>query len=325
MRPLNRFLAVLEEVGPHIPKTHPLFRWEAARQVRHSADLAELAERAAISPTTLTRCVRKLEQGRLAAVVGAGKGSRVTPEGIRLRLAQLLLGALTEERFQREKEELTKGRLTIEDHRLGRTDTDYRVLNGGGRPIFRINIKFHGTAFVQAQERVGLDPADCFALATYKIHQALTRQREEALPYVFLVLSCLGLTSRAVSELIPHEFTWFIATATKFPKRDLEEAVVARLLTPEYAALLDDIRRRILASEFRVLSASRAERLVKEKLFERVFALRQRGFTQAFRNAELDMHFSLARELTPVREFLSIVAAESPQRLTVLLDRGEIA
>jgi hypothetical protein len=37
------------------------------------------------------------------------------------------------------------------------------------------------------------------------------------------------------------------------------------------------------------------------------------------------MHFSLARELTPVREFLSIVAAESPQRLTVLLDRGEIA
>ena len=116
-----------------------------------------------------------------------------------------------------------------------------------------------------------------------------------------------------------------MATAAKFPKRDLEEAVVARLLTPEYAALLDDIRRRISASEFRVLSASRAERLVKEKLFERVFALRQRGFTQAFRNAELDMHFSLARELTPVREFLSIVAAESPQRLTVLLDRGEIA
>jgi hypothetical protein len=145
------------------------------------------------------------------------------------------------------------------------------------------------------------------------------------LPYVFLVLSCLGLTSRSVSELIPLEFTWFMATAARFPKRDLEEAIVARLLTPVYAEVLVDIRQRISASEFRVLSASRAEQLVKERLFERVFALRQRGFTQAFRNAELDMHFSLARELTPVREFLSIVAAESPQRLTVLLDRGEIA
>ena len=38
-----------------------------------------------------------------------------------------------------------------------------------------------------------------------------------------------------------------------------------------------------------------------------------------------DMHFSLAGELTPVRQFLSVVAAESPQKLTVLLDRGEIA
>jgi hypothetical protein len=37
------------------------------------------------------------------------------------------------------------------------------------------------------------------------------------------------------------------------------------------------------------------------------------------------MHFSLAGELTPVRQFLSVVAAESPQKLTVLLDRGEIA
>lgn len=63
---------------------------------------------------------------------------------------------------------------------------------------------------------------------------------------------------------------------------------------------------------------------MKEKLFERVFALRQRAFTSAFRDPEIDMHFSLTQEMMPIREFLALVAAESPQRLTVLLDRGEI-
>ena len=64
---------------------------------------------------------------------------------------------------------------------------------------------------------------------------------------------------------------------------------------------------------------------MKEKLFERVFALRQRAFTAAFRNAEIDMHLSVTQEMAPVREFLRTVGSESPQRLTVLLDRGEIA
>jgi hypothetical protein len=55
-----------------------------------------------------------------------------------------------------------------------------------------------------------------------------------------------------------------------------------------------------------------------------VFALRQRAFTAAFRNAEIDMHLSLSSEMVPVQDFLRIVASESPQRLTVLLDRGEV-
>ena len=54
---------------------------------------------------------------------------------------------------------------TIRQH----THTDYRVLNGGGRQVFRLNIKFHGTLFGKAPELVGLDSEDCFPLATYKI------------------------------------------------------------------------------------------------------------------------------------------------------------
>ena len=91
-----------------------------------------------------------------------------------------------------------------------------------------------------------------------------------------------------------------------------------------FTEVLAEIRGKIAASEFRVISASRAERLMKDKLFERVFALRQRAFTSAFRNAEIDMHFSLTREMVPVRDFLATVASESPQRVAVLLYQGEV-
>ena len=57
----------------------------------------------------------------------------------------------------------------LRDLREGRTDTDYRLYNGRGRPIYRVNIKFHGSPFRRAPEMVGLESDDCFALATYKI------------------------------------------------------------------------------------------------------------------------------------------------------------
>lgn len=238
------------------------------------------AEAVGIRPESVERAAHSVKGRSLRGLVGKPRATGTSPEQHRRRLAQLLLGALTEERFDREKEELVAGRLTVEDHRLGRTDTDYRVLNGGGRPIFRINIKFHGTEFARAKERVGLDPSDCFALATYKIHQALERQRAEALPYVFLVLSCLGTTAKSVADLIPEDFAWFLGAAGKFPKRDIEEAMVARLLTDSYRESLSNVRQRIAGSQFRVISASRSERILQEKLFERVFALRQRPLCQ---------------------------------------------
>lgn len=324
MTSLRRFLGVLAEIAPYLPKAHPLQRFEAARQVSQGRSLGTAAAAVGLPAGRIERAVQFVKGRSLRGLIGKPRATEISPEQHRLRLAQLLLGALTEERFAKEKEELVAGRLTVEDHRLGRTDTDYRVLNGGGRPIFRINIKFHGTEFAQARERVGLDPNDCFALATYKIHQALVRQRAEALPYVFLVLSCLGTTAKSVADLVPENFAWFLGAAGKFPKRDIEEAVVAHLLAEDYRMPLSDIRHRIAGSQFRVISASRAERILQEKLFERVFALRQRAFTAAFRNAEIDMHLSLTSEMVPVQAFLSIVATESPQRLTVLLDRGEV-
>ena len=72
-----------------------------------------------------------------------------------------------------------------------------------------------------------------------------------------------------------------------------------------------------------MLSARRADRLVREKLFDRVFALRVPGFARAFRGAELDMHFSLSEDLTPLPEFLAALRDRGPQAVSTILERGD--
>ena len=182
MTELERFLDVLSEIAPHLPGGHSLLRVEAARRVSLGEESPAVSIATGLAPGLIRRTTRALATGELNAITGELTAGPDQVGAQRFRVAQLLLGALTEERFEREEQELTAGRLGVEDHRLGRTDTDYRVLNGGGNPIFRINIKFHGTAFQQARVYVGLDPDDCFALATYKIHQALATGVHRCVP-----------------------------------------------------------------------------------------------------------------------------------------------
>ena len=58
---------------------------------------------------------------------------------------------------------------------------------------------------------------------------------------------------------------------------------------------------RIRTAEWYVLSARKAFILLHSLLIERVYALRVRNFTQAFRGAEVDMHFSLKKD--PAAQF----------------------
>lgn len=240
----------------------------------------------------------------------------------RLGIAQMLLGALAERRFEEISAEITGGGvLRIEDHRLARGDTDYRLLNGQGNPICRLNIKFHGTLFRDARRYVGLDPEDCFALATYKINIALRRQEQERLPYVFLVLSVPELNAAEVGRLVPDDYVWSLAILQG--KRSLEEAIVGRLRSADFRSRFQPIFDRMPEGQFRLISAMKAYKILGEKLFERVHALSLRGFTRRFRNAEVDMHFSLSGEPTPVRTFLELVVSESPQRFAVRLYIGD--
>jgi hypothetical protein len=236
-----------------------------------------------------------------------------------LMLGQLVLGTLAEQAFETiYRRILGASEFQIDDYRDSRNDTDYRVLNGGGRPLFRINSKFHGSLFRQARDWVGLDPEDCFPLATYKIWGAKQKEEKENLPYLFLVIST-PITSESVANEVPEE----LRTLTKLihasevvsGKRTIEESIVRNLLAEQgtFSAKVEEWRERLSKSMWRVLSAQKADKLLREMLFERVFAVRIKNFNQAFRNAELDMHYSLTRDMTPLEDVLEILQREGSQ------------
>jgi hypothetical protein len=245
----------------------------------------------------------------------------VTAERIaraRAGLAQMLVGSIAEEHFEAVSQQIV-GRegYRIQDERIGRTDTDYRLVAADGHAICRFNVKFHGTAFVQARAWVNLEPDDCFALATYKIDAALRKQDIERLPFVFLVISVLNVPRSAVQESISDDWAWLSALSG----RDVEEAIVKKLGGEPW---VDVIRQHVRSAQFRVISARRAYQLMRDKLFERVHALKVRGFNRFFRNAEIDMHLSLSSEMIGFDEFLEVLVERGPLDLAVRLDRGEI-
>jgi hypothetical protein len=127
-------------------------------------------------------------------------------------IGQLLLGELAERAFEGiYKETMGTNELILEDDRGARNETDYRVLNGQRRPVFRINIKFYGTLFRNARTLVGLEPEDCFALATYKIYQGLQKHESERLPYVFVIVGVPGLTGAGVGAAVPEDLVHMVS------------------------------------------------------------------------------------------------------------------
>ena len=242
-------------------------------------------------------------------------------------LGQLLLGRCAEIAFEEiYKSEMHSEEFELRDLREGRTDTDYRLHNGRGRPIYRVNIKFHGSQFRRAPEMVGLDSSDCFALATYKIHSAIEKQKQEGLPYFFAIVGVPNLTGESAGRDIPPLLVETVALIDQAPKgkskRDIEDAAVETLVQNQNPVFQKTLER-ILSADWYVLSARRADKLLRELLFDRVFALRMRSFARVFGRAELDMHFSLSKDLIPLKQFLATLREGGPQRITTLMERGD--
>jgi hypothetical protein len=73
-----------------------------------------------------------------------------------------------------------------------------------------------------------------------------------------------------------------------------------------------------------VLSAARSYALMRDKLFERVYALGVPSFARSYRNAELDMHFSLKGDLTPLPDLLNTLRAAGVQKVTHMFATGKM-
>ncbi len=178
---------------------------------------------------------------------------------------------------------------------------------------------------------MGLDPGDCFALATYKIYQGLQKHEKERLPYIFAVVGVPELTGERAGIVIPEDLVHlcsFVYSSKISGKRNIEDQIVRHLLDhpqpSELRSALDGFISEIKLAEWRVLSARRADKLLRERLFERVFAVRVRAFASNYRRAEVDMHFSISRDLTRLEDFLKILQHHGLQGLTVRLERGEV-
>jgi hypothetical protein len=266
---------------------------------------------------------------RVLACLGATPAA-VTADGIRKSkqiLGNLLLGRCAEIAFETiYREEMRTNELELVDLREARNDTDYRVLNGQRRPVYRLNIKFHGSSFRRAPELVGLRPEDCFALATYKIYSAQLKQAEERLPYIFAIVGVPGLTGESVGERFQHALVDLVALLHASPraqrKRDIEDTIVNSLVNTRDVVFVETYSL-VHDAKWYVLSASKAVKLLREKLFDRVFALKIRGFARVFGRAELDMHFSLQEDLVPLTAFLRTLREEGPTKVSAMLTGGD--
>jgi hypothetical protein len=132
--------------------------------------------------------------------------------------------------------------------------------------------------------------------------------------------------STACRQDLPEDLVEFVAYIHQAPKaagkRDFEDAVVDYVVGKELPVFVEN-RAKLRNVDWYILSARRADKLLRELLFERVFALRVRGFAQQFRAAELDMHFSLSSDLIPLKRFLAALREEGATKVATLLERGE--
>ena len=321
---LEQLAATLDLLYPpgQWPKPFPVLK--AIGEVSEGPPLARLARDSGLTKKRAREILEAPDP--LVSLFGAILPSDKAAKAARQMLGNLIVGRCAERLFvERYRREAATTELALSDVRETRSDTDYRLLNGRGRPVYRVNIKFVGSQFRRAKELVGLEPSDCFALATYKIGAALEKQMADALPFLFVIVSVPGLSAEEVGAQAPVnllELLGLISQAQGFPKkRDIQDHVVNHLEStrdPGFLRVLD----RIEHGSWHVLSARRADTLLREKLFERVYALRVRGFAQQFRGAELDMHFSLSKDLTPLDTYLHKLRESGYPMVTTLLERG---
>ena len=212
MHELDRFIAITEQLYEPTETPSLVARAKAVRRVLADETVEQVAEEAGFGRRFLRAWVDVTQKD---GFYGWLDKAEPKPERIQRAcgsIAQMFVGSLAEEHFLFvANEALRKHGFHATDDRVGRTDTDFRLVDANEHPVCRFNIKFHGTLFRESREYVDLEPEDCFALATYKIHGALNRQDQEFLPYVFSILSVPEFPRSLIEKSISDDFAWLSA------------------------------------------------------------------------------------------------------------------
>lgn len=279
--------------------------------------------------TTETK-LRELSQNpQIVSAILGQRDAAPTAEEIqrrRNRIGQMIVGKAAELAFEDIYRNEGPREFALEDYRDSHNETDYRMLDSGGRPVWRINIKFFGSLFRKARENVGLEPEDCFPLATYKVYSALKKQDEEHLAYIFVVVSVPGVTAVTVGEELADALgpiVDLLLMDSLTGKKTLEDRFVEHLAAKRHPAF-ERAYAGMRATKWYVMSAKRADDLLRKLLFDRVHAVRLPNFARNFRNAELDMHYSLKEDLTDLQEFFVLIKKGGLQQVSHMLAKGSI-
>jgi hypothetical protein len=229
---------------PRWPK--PFHLIQGALLVEGGADLAEAARAVGTTVARLMNVTTSHDPIEIILRIRDADIPLDALEKLRRNVGQLVLGRAAEIAFQDIcTGEIDPREFPMRDVREGRTNTDFRLLNGNSRPLYRFNVKFFGSVFRRGAELVSLDPSDCFPLATYKIHAALQEQEREHLPYVFAVVGVPDLNAAAVADAIPEPDVRPIALLFASPavtrKRDFEDWLVDRIRHRALASVFDGL------------------------------------------------------------------------------------
>jgi len=325
---VDELLALVAAIyGPPGPPKGLRKFWKAraVREVQRGGDPKVIAKTVKTSIKSLRELA--VSDDPVKAVFGKSLAEAAEPTAMeygRRNLGQMLPGQLAERVFADVFDRtLGSAGLKLRDERHEQSETDFVVLDPSGNDLMRLNVKFHGTQFRDAAAQVNLPLEDCFGLATYKIIQGVQNQTKEGLLHAYAVVSVPSLAAELAGTIVPVNMVHLaslVRIAPRSGRTHVEDAITRHLIEDEQpedvTRSIADFAARIRGAEWRMLSVNKAFYLLRELLTDRVFAVKVPRFAQMYKNAEVNMHFSLSNDLTPFGKVVHILNTEYVQGLT---------
>jgi len=319
----------LQEVFGDERLWEPMSRLKAVLMYAEGKSLAEVSRAVGRNQSTVRGWIRDFEREGLRGLYPLGVAKRSSQI-----FANLLVARLAEDFFiELIGPKLRTFGLTYQDRRSEYTETDFSVMDRGGREVFLVNVKVHSSKFEQANRFVNLDPEDTFPLALYKILMGFKYQKDTGLPFLFVVSIMWGIVEQVVGLIQPEDreiVELVFQTRTRGKKRAedrLVDSLVDKLRkSSKWATLLSLLQHK---GQHRVLSAQKGLSIFMDRFEERCPALTIGQFTSKFGGrkglpAEINMHFSISSEMAPLDRLLDVLTDEGVQGLIDAVRTGEI-